>query len=120
VGGDQQNAAILQGNAEGKGNRSAERPAEGIDDRVSGEENPGCRHSLASQCLCRTHRGGKMVCAQDACHAAVHLLRKRTSQIAGTEPCFDVTDGDLPVKGRQRRCQHRGRISLHQQDIRFF
>ena len=70
---------------------------------IAGHVDRLLRHGLIQQVLPGARRGCEVPAGQAACQLAICLLRPGCRQIAGTQTCFDMTNGNTCIE-----CSHRG------------
>ena len=87
-------------------------PLLGVDGRVAGDPDVPGRDPFADQRRARPRSGSEMKARQAADHLPKPLFWKRPLEVVGTQPGFDVRDGDVVIEGGQRALKGAFRIAL--------
>ena len=103
-----------------KGKILLHRQVQRIDHRIARRVDRIRVHALAQEIFPRLSRRRKMHRRQLARQLAVRFLRKRRIHISAAKPSLHMTNRHLLVEARQRTCERRRRIPVHQHKIRLF
>src|SRR5262245_20547231 len=90
---------------------------ESVDHRVSRDKHTLRIHAFRQQVSAGCRRGRKMPCRQGRRQPAVHFLWKGLAAISCTEAGFDVSHGNVVVKGSQGSYERRGCVTLDQHAV---
>jgi hypothetical protein len=92
---------------------------ERVNDRVTRYENAFLRHSFANQILPVRFGRGKVKRGEPGREHSVCLLWPRRLEVACAQPGFDVPNGNVMVKGSQRRAKNSGSVTLYEHQVWF-
>ena len=101
----------------GKAVIRAHRRAHGVDDGVARAEDLTL-YGLTAQIIHIGRRWREVQRRNIADERAVHLLREGGIPVIGPQARLDMADRDLLIKGRQRPGKRRGRVAVHQNEVR--
>ena len=95
-----------------------QRPQQRIDACVARDENTIVGYLLAPEIRSRHFGRRKVIITQDIHETTIHLFRKRSARVAGSEASLDMAKRDFQIKSDKAGRKARRRVALDQDHIR--